>query len=724
MATPAPQPTDEQKKAMAEKQAIASTPSPDILFDSAGNQFVAPTTSPSAGMQAAAAQAGVTPVVSNPVADYQGSMVAATTPKTPLPGSDPSVPVPAPGTMTIPAPVPGTIWPFTGNYERKNGISVPNAGTPVPVAAPFDLNKAVEGAQPTIDAAKAALQNNLSPASWSNTVYGDAARFGKDVYGGMVDNLQNTEDWFKDTYKNGGFNSLPLIGKNLNSAIKNYGNTMVDSSKTLGDAINQSPVGKAELAVQNFTTGAEDPKIDPSQVSEIPDRPVLPPNTKFEPDGALTKTIYDDKGNYLGYGTRSVTPTVATGVGKIDGMDSDVANQKLANSLKARGILNDGSDAFKINEQINQAIKNGQRFDGLLTQFDKASNRPPVNPEIPKAPEPEIEHNPFGDSTTDQVTAALGGRDKLYEDNLPDYSKVRAMAAKEAQLEAANPGQRAARLAEVKKQDQDSWNRYYAEREMRQALADQPNDDPVWNAHIAKNQANAAHSMAIANGATEQQLKEHPEMMDKYLRDPNDFDSPGSQRQTNNLAMEAIRGKSTPELITSSMNSESLPGNNHYRQELNRQAIAATNSQAGVDSKADRAMYMSAHLNDLEQFQNSKIDPKIKMAVQEYDRLISQKTAAMGAVEKSLGIMAKPGNPQYDRAAKAIQDVSDARWKYLQDKGLADDMAKFPDVAESQAPAPVTAASLPPADKREDGKSYVINGKTLIWHKGKGFTSA
>ena len=483
-------------------------------------------------------------------------------------------------------------------------------------------------------------------------------------------------------------------------------------------AVNHSNEGGVTSTPEQRSAFPAPPK-DGQLISPIPgsQATVTTYQTGYHPDAAqvaLSQSGIPFRNGYAGvevpaYGTIKSALSTGMGVGKIDGKDSDVANEQNAAAMKARGILNPGSDAFKINEQINGAIKNGQPFGGLLTQFDKASNRPPVNPEIPKAPEPEIEHNPFGDSTTDQVTAALGGRDKLYEDNLPDYSKVRAMAAKEAQLEAANPGQRDARLAEVKKQDQDRWNRIYAEREMQQANADRPNDDPVWNAHIAKNQANAAHSMAIADGATEQQLKEHPEMLDKYLKNPNDFNSLGSQRQTNNLAMEAIRGKSTPELITSSMNSESLAGNNRYREELNRQAIAGANSQEGVD-RAEQALALKA-LGV--QSREEQLDWKMKHGGEtaEERRLMNAANywaARMIEREKNTPIKADlKDDPEYQKAKRQGEAAAKAAG-FVVDEGT-----------QTTTPAPAPAPEYPDPPKTKDqmvpGQTYMTKNGPAKW---------
>jgi hypothetical protein len=133
-----------------------------------------------------------------------------------------------------------------------------------------------------------------------------------------------------------------------------------------------------------------------------------------------------------------------------------------------------------------------------------------------------------------------------------------------------------------------------AQEAMNRANAPIPNDDPVWNANIANDQANAALQMAAADGYTAEQLQADPTIAAKYFKDPYDFNSSSSQAKTNQLALEVLKGASMPSLVASAM-SRSSPGNNNYRKKLNDQALKQygdvadiQNKEAGIDLGRDK----------------------------------------------------------------------------------------------------------------------------------------
>lgn len=401
---------------------------------------------------------------------------------------------------------------------------------------------------------------------------------------------------------------------------------------------------------------------------------------KVNSDGTYSLSQYDDKGNYLGYSTNGIKGlnAPATGVGKMNNMDSDITNQRLAADMKSKGILNPGSQAYLINDQVNSAIRENRPFGNLLSQFDKASNRA----SIPGA-DPNVTYNKDGTSfnklTGETMTNAAAApiespMQKLLNTptNTPEEAREQARQIAAERLRTTNPVQDA-----VAKWDADSaqryenfkngisnssdpnivasekarWSQYSAKQAMERAYADQPNGDPLRDPQIAVNQAEAAKQMALANGATEEQIKKDPSIAGRYLRNPNGFNALGSDEKTNRLAMDHLRGVEMRDLVQQAVDRNI--GGSRTAEEQNKRAIDQNSKQATIDDKAEKAEDRKAALKIAE---GNVADRKITGITARLDRVdkdIEKQNTDLGDIAKKAG--ARKNLTELEKRRKQLQ---------------------------------------------------------------------
>lgn len=364
------------------------------------------------------------------------------------------------------------------------------------------------------------------------------------------------------------------------------------------------------------------------------------------------------------YGQQNLhTPTpINTGVGKINGVDSDVANQRLAAEMKAKGILNPGSDAYSINNQINQAIRDGKPWGNLLTQYDRASNSAP----IPSA-DPNVVTNSDG-TTTNKLTGEVmtnaasapveSTMQKLLNTptNTPDEARERAaqIAQERLRLYSANPMQQA--MDQFEAGHVDRYNNFKAgvdaDRNMEAVQGRAHTSDPIYNYQTSQMLAQAAKDKAAANGDAD-----HPE---KYLpkqdaRYPDSNTSMASQILKNPDMTQA-------EGIANMM--ATTPENQLSRTAANQaepRAEKIAGLQAGTEAKADRAAYMTQRLKDAEEkmnwMQENKVPAPVRIMVNEYDK-------AINSLENALNRPNANVDPDFQKKETKLKSLYAQRHKY------------------------------------------------------------
>jgi hypothetical protein len=356
-----------------------------------------------------------------------------------------------------------------------------------------------------------------------------------------------------------------------------------------------------------------------SERSQVPSPPRSGVLTTFLPGGGSVTTYAQGQHpsdaqiagipfrDAIPYGqqTQHVPTPINAGVGKIDGVDSDVANNRLSADLKARGILNPGSDAYRINDQINQAIREGRPFGNLLTQYDRASNRaaiPSADPNVVSNPNGTTNNAITGEVMTNNASAPVETpMQKLLNTptNTPAEAReqARQMAAERLRLYNANPAQKAMdewEAGNVKRHENyqngisnasnpavaaDETRRragIAAQKDLEAANQLQPNGDPLHDAKIAQDRALAGAKMAKANGYTDDQIQDDPSIAMRYLGNPNGFNAKGTDRDMSRLVEQSLRGDPVEELVRSATfnNAGGTKQDRTYNAEATKQATS------------------------------------------------------------------------------------------------------------------------------------------------------
>jgi len=416
--------------------------------------------------------------------------------------------------------------------------------------------------------------------------------------------------------------------------------------------------------------------------------------------------------------------------GTINGLPAAIANENLAQDLKGRGILNPGSNAYAINEQVNQAIRDGRSFGNLLGQYDRASNRAPVtaDPNVVTNPDGTTFNRATGETTTNAAAAPKETpMQKLLSTptNTPEEARenARQIAAERLavrnpaevamqQWEAGNVGRRENYLKGISNSsdpnvvadEQRRWAQTNARKAMERATADRPNGDPLRDTQIAVNQAEAAKQMAMANGATEEQIQKNPGMVSRYLTNPNGINALGSTEKTNQLAMEHLRGADMRSLVQRSVDRNI--GGSQVAELQNRRAIDQNSKQAMIAERSEKAEDRDAALKI--QAQNA-LDRKEEKATQRQDNQVKGLEGRLDRIDKEiaennkdLGDVAKKAG-----AAKNLDALNKKRTKIQADLdkalGLEPEKVDSETAAGNNTPQP----NQTPATKTIDGIKYV-----------------
>ena len=423
--------------------------------------------------------------------------------------------------------------------------------------------------------------------------------------------------------------------------------------------------------------------------------------------------------------------------GTINGLPASTANEKLAQDMKSRGILNPGSNAYAINEQVNQAIRDGRSFGNLLGQYDRASNRSPVTAD------PNVVANPDG-TTFNKVTgetmtnAAAAPKEtpmqKLLSTptNTPEEARENARQRAAERLSVRNTAEVAMQQGEagtvgrrenylngisnssdpnIVADEKRRSAQYAAKQALERASADRPNGDPLRDAQIAVNQAEAAKQMAMANGATEEQIQKNPGMVSRYLTNPNGINALGSTEKTNQLAMEHLRGADMRDLVKNAVDRNI--GGSQVAEFQNKRAVDQNSKQATIAERGDKAADRETALKI--QAQNA-LDRKEEKATQTRNDRVKGLEGRLDRVDKEIAENEKDSG-DVTKKAGALRNLDAQRKKKAATQAELDEaLGLKPEKVDSE-----TAAGNNTPQPNQTPATKTINGIKYVQKDGKWF---
>jgi hypothetical protein len=273
--------------------------------------------------------------------------------------------------------------------------------------------------------------------------------------------------------------------------------------------------------------------------------------------------------------------------------------------LNRSGAINKNTPIEVIEKKVAEYNRTKEpSFGDLLTKLDAAAARPGFN-RVPVTSGGDTANAGEYTSSTPQNVAAT-------PEGIANYNKERgaerqALAALAERGESpygiptqeqfmADAGTMAdeMRNSPVAQDEQRRWAQYAAKQAMERASADRPSGDPLRDAQIAVNQAEAAKQMAMADGATKEQIQENPGMVSRYLTNPNGINALGSTAKTNQLAMEHLRGADMRDLVKNAVDRNI--GRSQVSDLQNKQAIDQNSKQAAISEQGDKAADREAAL--------------------------------------------------------------------------------------------------------------------------------
>jgi hypothetical protein len=165
---------------------------------------------------------------------------------------------------------------------------------------------------------------------------------------------------------------------------------------------------------------------------------------------------------------------------------------------------------------------------------------------------------------------------------------------------------------------------------------------------IAVNQAEAAKQMALADGATEEQIQKNPGMVSRYLTDPNGINALGSTDKINQLAMEHLRGADMRSLVQRSVDRNI--GGSQVAELQNRRAIDQNSKQAMIAERGEKAADRDAALKQQAQIALERREDKatqtrndrvkgLEGRLDRIDKEISENEKDSGDVGKKAGAL-------------------------------------------------------------------------------------
>lgn len=479
----------------------------------------------------------------------------------------------------------------------------------------------------------------------------------------------------------------------------------------------------AQKAVDYFTPPSATPKFEGGQqiLREATASPVgqyseeasealhpkLGANEKLESDGTITKSVYDDRGNYLGYGNRSVEKS-ATPSGAVSPQDGaqEILKQQLTPEAQAiydrRKTIMDQSLSSK--PAVMKVSPSGQL---VQTNYDEDGN-------IVRSQNPGVRH---------RVDELLRERSLQAQAQMPEFEAGHVQRHENYLNGISNSPDAAVRESEANR-----WAQYNAAQQMERASAPRMTGDPLRDAPISANIANAAKGQAIANG--EDPTK--PNVIAKYLPKENGVGALESNASTNDLAMQALRGTSMPSMINHAITQNF--GGSRTDEAENRRAIDQITKQATIDQKDDAA---------------STAAERLELAKQTAQNTRDAKESARDAKESAMGAQRIKGlEGRLDRVDKEILtnqtnlgDIGKKKGAALNLKTLDNKRAKIqadldkasglePEGGQEVAPtsdsgdtAPQTNSELNKESMEKDQVVVGKDGKSYRW-TGTGFVPA
>jgi len=425
-------------------------------------------------------------------------------------------------------------------------------------------------------------------------------------------------------------------------------------------------------------------------------------------DLTVYHTPYGDISTYQDKTPQAPRPSV------IEGKPGQQFLEENANRMARQGMIMEGSPNDKINKEINDLIRDGKPFGSKLAELDAAAARPGFNraPVITdSAPDPNrtIATPANVAATPESIAQYLKDRDAqaALDTKLGNEGKNRygLPSNYEEFMQGGGVNDVRSQMAENRAVNQANSAQYAAKQALEKATADRPNGDPLRDAQIAVNQAEAAKQMAMANGATKEQIQRNPGMVSRYLTNPNGMNALGSTEKINQLAMEHLRGADMRDLVKNAVD------RNIGRSDLtliqNRQAIDQNSKQATIAERGDKAADRETALKI--QAQNA-LDRKEEKATQRQDNKVKGLEGRLDRIDKEiaennkdLGDVAKKAG-----AAKNFDALNKKRTKIQAD--LDEALGLEPEKVDSKTAAgditPQPNQPLPPRDQLKDGQVY------------------
>lgn len=127
--------------------------------------------------------------------------------------------------------------------------------------------------------------------------------------------------------------------------------------------------------------------------------------------------------------------------------------------------------------------------------------------------------------------------------------------------------------------EQARWAKINAQKQMEEAMQPQPNGDPLRDAKIARDRAEAAKALAAANGEDPNDAQ----ATSKYLQAPNSFNATNSTRDMNSLAMQHLRGDPMEQIVRSAVFNNA--GGTPYDRARNIRATKQIEDLSSVDAR-------------------------------------------------------------------------------------------------------------------------------------------
>jgi len=597
-------------------------------------------------MQTAAASAGVTPVTENPVANMQAGMSSLT---------DPAI-----TSFTRPkldlSPV------QTGNYRP---VYNPQA------AGQEALSKVNPFVQHQMDLALQRASTMEDPKARENYLTG------------VRNSLGNVQSTFAQNAQGKAAVASGLVQQNPDGSYR----TMATDAQ--GKIIR--PEAGQMIDQRGNVTG-----LDLTRPTASPDGNAL----TFHPKSGGSATFYlngthPSAAQMAGIPFRpDATKIEASKPGSIEGVPGNQFLQENAQRMIRQGMVNSGSQADLINQQINTRIKEGKDFGDLLTQSDKLSRDPDfnrskvvaetsdapadpyanlpvdprsydavsgVNPSAPKnviTAEDAFKYRPYGGT----LPSVGGGSDSVYQGDtaeknyaLPSVQSMDNMAQNQrARTEAEN--------APLRQEEATRARQYAAKQQMEEAMKPQPNGDPLRDAQIALGRKRAAEAMAQADGVD---LQQNPGAVEKYLPKPTGVGSASSTRHLNDLVKSSLSGASIEDLVRQAVYANA--GGSSTALGQNARAVEQARGTSGIAAKD--AAIVAAEERNQDRDENRAVRTEGREATAKAQRIAGLERNLISVGGKLADLqkdqLAVKGNPGLRRAIAQEQAIQDRLQKLL-----------------------------------------------------------